>query len=709
MPLELEQIKKLHDKAYTSNQITRERASNDLVFYWITQWDDTILQESQLSYRGEFNILRKAGRQILSDLAENPVQVDFEPINETSDDSAELADGLYRAGLKKNTSIEAFNNSETESVVCGQGAWLLYTKYESKRSENSNQIICRKPIYEANNTVFWDPNSRSLDKADAKYCSILTAYSEDGYKDLVKELTGKEPDDVNPSNFKTPEHSYTFPWIHGKDKKIYVVAFYHITEESDKILVMTDPFGDEREIRAVDIKDIEDEMIDYGYSIESEYTIKRKVVTKYIASGEDILKTEKIAGENIPVIPAFGEHAVVEGEEHWEGITRLAKDPSKLRNFAFSYLADIFSRSPREKPIFYPEQVAGHEDMYSEAGIDNNYPFLYGNRKAGDGADLPLGPVSTMPAPNIPPALPLVLSLTREATEDVANPGLPQDIADPDLSGKAVLALEARIDKQSLRFRQGSTHSKRRDGEVWASMASEITDTPRKTTIELPDGTRKQVQIMEQIQDEETGDIVTVRDLRNSEFEVYSKIGPSYSSQKEQTIEVLERMIALMDINDPVRKAMQLKVIALVDGADIDDIKEFVNKQLVLSGVKKPDTPEEEQMLAQQQQQGDEPDAATLLAIAENKKGDADLLAEQRKGIEMQMKARNDEMQTLVKQFEAITERMAVQVDAQEAKAKINNTNIDTFGKQIDNVGKFMDLSKLEDKDLYEMLNNEHN
>jgi hypothetical protein len=40
MPLTLDELKKKHDKAYNSSQVAREQASDDLVFYWVTQWDD---------------------------------------------------------------------------------------------------------------------------------------------------------------------------------------------------------------------------------------------------------------------------------------------------------------------------------------------------------------------------------------------------------------------------------------------------------------------------------------------------------------------------------------------------------------------------------------------------------------------------------------------------------------------------------------------
>ena len=53
MPLDHEKILELHDKAYSRGQVTRERGADDLVFYWVTQWDDNLLGESQLQYRGE--------------------------------------------------------------------------------------------------------------------------------------------------------------------------------------------------------------------------------------------------------------------------------------------------------------------------------------------------------------------------------------------------------------------------------------------------------------------------------------------------------------------------------------------------------------------------------------------------------------------------------------------------------------------------------
>ncbi len=683
-----EQILTFHDKAYQSGQVTREKSADDAVFYNVTQWDDNLLGESQLQYKGEFNILRKAGRQIMADLRANPVQVDFEPKDESREDAADLADGLYRSSDRDNMSMEAYLNAQQEAVVGGIGAWVLYTAYESNRAGDEKQVIKRKPLYEANNNCFWDPNAKLLDKADARYCSILWAFSEDGYSELHEEMTGEEYEGT-PSSFSNPEQSYAFPWISGEDKKIYVCEFYHTDKVKDYVLTFDDMFGERVRLLKSQLEEVMDDLIDEGYDIVDEKLIERDRVTKYLVSGEEILSTEEVAGEYIPVIPMYGERAFVEGEEHYEGITRLAKDPQRLRNFQMSYLADIVSRSPRPKPIFTPEQIQGFEFMYEDSGAENNYPYMLQNRTDANGSPLPIGPVSVMPEQQIPQALAAGIDLTRQAVEDVANPGLPQNIADPDLSGKAVMALQNRLDQQSIVYQQNFKHAKRRDAEVWASIASVIFDTPRKATMTLPDGTRKQTEMMEVIIDKETGSPVTINDLSNVEFDVFADIGPSYSTQREQTQEQLANMVASMPPDNPMRQALMLKQLTMIDGVDMSDIRDYARKQLVLSGFKEPETDEEQQALVQaQESQKSQQDPNMLIGQAELMKAQVAAQKEQRETAKAAADIQNQNAQTEIDVFKAQTDRQSVQIDAQKAGAEINMKRQDQLMKRVEGAAR---------------------
>ena len=681
--LELDELKRLHDKAYTHGQTTRDKASDDLIFANITQWDDNLLGESQLQYRGEFNIIRKARRDIQGKLRANPIQVDFEPEKDGSDDQSDLLDGLYRSSDRINTSLESYNNATQESIDCGYGAWELFTEYESNAIGDQEQVIKRRPLYEACNNVFCDPNAKLIDKSDADYWSILIPYSEDGYKKLVSDLQGIPEEEVDMSSFASPNQSYVFPWVYDDDQ-YYVTRFYHRELVIEKNITLEDPFGQTLIMRDFELDKIEDELLDSGFEIIDEKKVERYRVTLYIASGSEIIHTQRIAGQELPVVPQYGERAFVEGEEHYEGITRLAKDPQRLRNFQLSYLADIVSRSPRRKPIFTQEQIAGFEFMYEDNGPDNNYPYLLQNSRDANGNPIPIGAIGEMPEQPMPQSLAVSIELSRQAVEDVANPGLPQNIADPDLSGKAVYALQNMIDNQYYVYQDNMKFAKRRDGEIYASMASEVYDTPREVTLTAPDGTRKTVQMMTMMVDEQSGEIIPVNDITGTEFKVYADIGHSYDTKREETLEKLAEMAVEVQQSDPVLyKAILLKRLNLMGGIGMDDIRDYANKQLVLMGFKQPETPEEQQILMQAQAQQGQPDPQ---AMALQMEGEARIMEGQ---AALQDKV-NDANKIAVDQFNAETKRIDTVVKAREAGVNIENTQADTQGKMIDNAQKAM-------------------
>jgi hypothetical protein len=703
--LTLPEIKRMFDCDYVHNQSTRIKAADDRVFAYVTQWDDGLLDDTMLAYKGEFNIIRRATREIMADLRANPVQIDFEPTADSRDEGADLLDGLYLTDDRMNTSIEAYATASQEAVDCGIGGWELYTEWRSNRSGDRHQVIRRRPIYEFNNNAFPDSNAKLLDKSDARRWTILEPYSKEGYQALYKELTGDDTD-ANPVNFASPETSYVFPWIMGNEM-YYVARFYHKSKVKDKVLTLTDPFGQVLKVRGSDLVrqgeekniDIMDDLIDQGYEIVYEKPITRWQVKCYVASGEKILREYVIAGDKIPVIPMYGERAFIEGEEYYEGVIRLAKDPQRLRNFLMSYLGDLVARGPREKPIFTPEQIAGFKFMYEENGPDNNYPYLLQNATGPNGESLPLGPVGQINPPGLPQALGALVDLTRQAVEDVANPGLPKDIADADISGRAVELLQARLDNQSSVYQDNLKHAKRYDAMVYASMASVVYDAPRPVTITLPDGSRKIERVMDTIVDKKTGELVTINDLTNIEFEVYAKIGPSYHSKREKTRDELGAMADDVREADPVlHKALVLKRLQLMDGINVADIKEYVDKQLMLAGFKEPETEEEIQFMEEAQQMEQEPDAAMKLAEAEQAKAEAEqiraqaaVMREDRLAVNDQARASNDALRTDIDAFRAQTDRASVEVEAAKAGTTIRLNEVKTRGVEIDNTLKLTD------------------
>tara|TARA_R110002020_G_scaffold467655_1_gene691376 strand:+ start:12824 stop:14959 length:2136 start_codon:yes stop_codon:yes gene_type:complete len=680
MALTHEQIKKMHDKAYNNGYDTRLKAADDSLFAWVTQWDDTYLAESDLGYRGEFNILRKAMRQIITDLISNPISVDFDPVDETDDSAADIMDGMYRADMRNNTSQEAKKNANQEVVVCGVAAWELRNEWKTNRAGDERQVIKRYPLYEANNNVMWDPNAKLLDKSDATYVSCLVSYSEDGYKALQEELGSDAP----ASPFAAPEISYVFPWI-SEDKKVHVSRFFHREKKKVKYLTFVDMFGTEQTIKESDFKEYEDKFVDEGFNLEGEKEVTRYVVTRYIVSGGGILETKVIPGEHIPVIPQYGERQFVEGEEHYEGIVRLSKDPQRLRNFQMSYLADIVSRSPREKPIFTQEQIQGYEDMYEVSGPDNNYPYMKQNATDAQGNPLPVGPVGYIKAPEVPPALSQSMMETRIAVDDVAGAGLPADITDVDISGKALNALNKRLDMQSYTYQDNHKFAMRRDGEVYASMARDVHDTEQEITVVKIDGSASKETINKSTieYDEVEGVINNVlNDVSNMMFEVYADIGPAFESVKAQNKEEIKELLNGLTPGTPQHTILLNEYLTMTDGMAFKDLREYGRKELIMMGVKETETPEEEEMLARaQQEQANQTNPEDTLMQIELLKQQTLMLAQQNKAQELQLKLGQIQLDAQGRQQKLQSDLSVSAANIEQEQQKIDNKAFDDAQK----------------------------
>ena len=76
MKVEFSDVLRMHDEAYIASQDTRRKAADDLLFARVTQWDDPYLNTT-LEYRGQFDQIRKARRQNLSEMRANPIQVTY--------------------------------------------------------------------------------------------------------------------------------------------------------------------------------------------------------------------------------------------------------------------------------------------------------------------------------------------------------------------------------------------------------------------------------------------------------------------------------------------------------------------------------------------------------------------------------------------------------------------------------------------------------
>jgi hypothetical protein len=637
----------------------RLQCLQDRRFYSIAgaQWEGQLGEQFESKPRFEVNKIHLAVIRIINEYRNNRITVDFVSKDGESeyDKLAETCDGLYRADEQDSGAEEAYDNAFEEAVGGGFGAWRLRTVYEDEEDdEDERQRIRIEPIFDADSCVFFDLNAKRQDKADAKRCFVLTAMTRDAYAEEWGDDPASWPKDI---------FQHEFDWL--TPDLVYVAEYYRVEETSETVRVFEMLDGEEQRHT-----DAELEADDGALLVELQATgakevrqkkVKRRKVRKYILSGRAVLEDcGYIAGKHIPIVPMYGKRWFIDGVERCMGHVRLAKDAQRLKNMQLSKLGEISALSSVEKPIFTPEQIAGHQMMWAEDNI-KNYPYLLINPVTDAmGQQVVGGPAAYTKAPNLPPAMAALLQITEQDMQDVLGNQQQGDKVVSNISGKAVEMIQQRLDMQTFIYMSNMAKAVKRSGEIWLSMAKDIFVEPgRKMKAITSGGTSEAVELMRPTLNKETGEVEFENDLSEAEFDIAVDVGPSSSSKRQATVRALTGM---MQVTQDPETMQVLSAMALmnIEGEGVSDVRDYFRGKLVRLGAVKATEQEAEQMQVEMQGQQPDPQAMYLMSAAKEAEAKA-------------MKAQADTVLTVAKseQTRAQTIETLTNVSATQQKAAI--------------------------------------
>lgn len=590
----------------------RRQCLEDRRFYSIAgaQWEGDLGKQFENKPRFEVNKIHLSVIRIINEYRNNRITVDFVSKDGSEDDKlADTCDGLYRADEQDSSAEEAYDNAFEEAVGGGFGAWRLRSKYEDDEDpEDERQRICIEPIFDADNSVFFDLDAKRQDKADAKRCYVITSMTRDAYEEEYGDNPASWPKDMLLPNFDW----YT-------PNVVYVAEYYVVEMRNEKAHVWRSIDGEEEIYLGAEFKDdpeLEERLLAIGSREVRIKPMKVRRIHKYIMSGGQILEDcGYIPGKCIPIIPMYGKRWFVDNIERCMGHVRLAKDAQRLKNMQLSKLGEISALGSVEKPIFTPEQMAGHALMWSRDNIDNNPYLLINPITDASGQQVAAGAIGYTKAPEIPVALAALLQITETDMQDLLGNQQAGEQLQPNMSGKAVELIQNRLDMQTFIYMSNMAKAMRRSGEVWLSMAKEIlVEKDRRMKTVSYDGSIGSVELMRDELDD-SGEPTVANDLSSAKFDVAVDVGPSSSSKRSATVRALMGMLQVT--TDPETMSVISAMIMMnMEGEGIEDVRDFFRKRLVGMGVVKP-TEEEAQQLAEQAANAQpDPNAVYLEAAA---------------------------------------------------------------------------------------------
>jgi len=599
------------DQIQTALKNERLQCLDDRRFATIpgAQWEGPLGQQFDNKPRFEVNKVAMSVLRIENEYRNNRIGVEFSSKDgEEKDSLADICAGLHRADEQDSCAEEAQDNAFSEAVHGGMGAWRLRAEYENDEDEeDETQRIRFEPIFDADSSVYFDLDAKRQDKSDARYCFLLISMTPEAYRNeygedsvtINKEVTRVEFDWYTPDVVFVAEY-------YIKEMKTEVVRFFENT--------LT---GEEESFGADEYEEKKDSLASLGWKEVRQRKVKRRKIHKYIISGNRILEDcGYIAGKHIPIVPVYGKRWFVDNVERCMGHVRLAKDPQRLKNMQVSKLGEIAAFSSIEKPIFTPEQVAGHKDLWSEDNV-KNYPFLLINPITdSNGNSVVAPPVAFTKSPDIPQAMAALLQLTEVDMQDILGNQNQGDKMLSHLSSKTVEMVQSRLDMQSFMYMSNMAKAVKRSAEIWLSMAKDVYVEPgRKMKMVLSDGKTEPTKLNLPTISEE-GEIEMENDLSEAEYDVVVTIGPTSATKRQATVRALTNMMSITQ-DQEMLQVLSAMAMMNMEGEGISDVRDYFRKKLLRMGVLKPTELEQQELLQELQNQPPDPQAQYLEAASE--------------------------------------------------------------------------------------------
>ncbi len=619
----------------TSEQ--RDNCNEDIRFVTTpaAQWEGFLREQFANRPRYQFDETSQEVNRFYGEWLTNRSEVRYRPETGTDQSEAKTLNGLYRRDKEKDDGQFSIDHMILEGIQGGFGGMKLLTELEDEDEDDNRQFVKFDPIVSAHSMIVFGPSKR-YDKSDAPWCYILSEID----RDQAKKEHGKDI-----TSFTQPNDRREFNWNSG-GSSVFIAERYEKKKIKTKILTYrNEATGEEKDYLLTHLEKagVLDDLETQGFEKVSERKKTIRVIEKSIFSGDTMIEEPRtIPGKHIPVIPFYAYWTFTDGQEYYYGMVRKMKDPQRLLNMQVSTLAEVAATSVKQVPIFTPDQMAGHQTNWSQAHLGKKNYQQVNPQKDELGKIIAMGPVGLVSPPVVDPALAAMIEVTRGYMQSQTG-GAPQDVNDPDASGKAILAVQQRVDMNTQSIMENIQRTLRRIGTVYESIASDINDTVQDVTLIGEDGTDFNTTLNKMVLDKETGEMKQINSISEGRFSVIVDTGPAYASRRQQTVEEIRELMAVLPEGSQYTGPLLGSLIENIDGVGLSDLKEFNKRLMLVQGLRDPENEEEEQLLAnlqqQQQEQEGQQDMTQLLI-------QATAMQAQAEAQERQSKARNNEADT---------------------------------------------------------------
>ncbi|MDK9364178.1 portal protein [Lelliottia wanjuensis] len=553
------------------------------------------------------------------------ISVKFRPAdNDASEKLAESLNGKFRADFNGCEGEEASDTAYEDGVAGGMGCVRLCTVPEDDDEDPEGQErkrIATEYVPESYGVVWFDPAAKRYDKSDGFFAFENFSMSPDTYKEKYK----KDPADL------TKGTGIQFDWFSAD--LVYVARYYERRLDAVNLITYENALTGHTAVYDEDhIEKVADELARVGYHKVSEAVKKRYRIYCSVIDGDGILEEPVLLpGTLIPLVPYYGKRFYSEGKEQVEGFTQKAMDAQVMLNVGVSMLAKEAIEANSGQLAVNEKFIRGFEHIWgnpSDKAFLPTHDAPAAPSGAGPQKDAP-PPVMQLQPTTLSQAISQLIATANDALMQLTGNAVSEQPVPGGVSGKTINAMTGRTDQQDYNFIDNLKKSTRHLGRVWLSMSRDLYGSDHVVRIVKPNGDDELITLSEEVMDSKTGEFIGLNDISQGKYDVTVSIGPAFATARQQAIESLTAILKDLPLSQEVQQELAMSIIDMIAGGEgLDNVKRVIDNQLLLSGLREPETPEEQKKLQayqQQQQQAAQNNPTNILAQSQAMKARADM------------------------------------------------------------------------------------
>lgn len=543
----IQEARELFQQSEEGTTNNREAAQEDIRFSRLSdQWPKEILEQRRLEGRPALTINRLPTfiRQVVNDSRQAKPGIKVSPVDNGADKmTAEVIAGLIRSIERNGDGAEiAYDTAIDNAVTCGFGFFRIGIDYVNSDSFNMEAKIERIPNPLM---VNWDIASTKFDASDWDYAFVSEMLTRDEFE---HRYPGAAFIDFEHDSAADATNTY---WADGDE--VRVAEYFRREEKKRKLLLLSNGRAARLDVLAKEfrmmaeqagmdlggqVKDMElvqQALAAQGLEVLKEREATYHEVTRRMISGAEVLSEDVWPGSMIPICPVWGDEVFADGKRYFRSMIRDAKDPQQMFNFWRSATTELVALAPRAPYLIQEGSIPkGMEEMWQTANT-RSHPFLV----YASGKNVPQRqPFAGPPAGALQEALNAADDI--KAITGIYDAGL--GARSNETSGRAILARQKEGDVANYHFIDNLNRAIRYAGRCLLEIIPAVYSARETIRILGEDQKEKVIRLTMEDGGGEVNPETGERELFNlsiGDYDVDVTAGPSYSTQREETREIL--------------------------------------------------------------------------------------------------------------------------------------------------------------------------